>query len=86
MSKLARLLEARCRRLQVQERLTTRITKDLDLWGDAAGAACVIRAKHMCVCARGVGKQGSEMVTSSLTGPFKSDPATRAEFFKLAGV
>lgn len=82
LSKMARLLEVFARRLQVQERLTVEVTKALDEHLKPLGSACLINAKHMCMCARGVNKQHSSMVTSSLTGVFRQ-PEVRAEFFTL---
>lgn len=86
ISKLARLLDMFAKRLQVQERLTTQITEAID-WHvpNCRGAGCVIKSKHMCIGCRGVGKQNCVMVTSSLTGRLRNDPATRAEFLNLIG-
>jgi len=86
VSKLVRLLEVYARRLQIQERLCQQITAALDQYLQPLGSACVLNAQHMCMTARGVQKQGSRMVTSSLTGVFKTNPQTRAEFLQLAGV
>ena len=82
ISKLARLLEVYSRRLQVQERLTEQITAALDKHLRPKGSACVIEAKHQCMSCRGVMKQNSSMITSSLTGAFL-EPAVRSEFFSL---
>ncbi len=82
LSKLARLVDCYARRLQVQERLTCQITKALDDHLKPLGSACVIEASHQCMTCRGVGKQHSVMVTSSLTGKFR-DSEVRAEFFNL---
>lgn len=83
ISKLARLVDIYARRLQIQERLTERITAAIvnNLSDDAA---CVIEARHMCMCARGVNKQQSKMITSSLLGEFRN-PEVRSEFMKLIG-
>lgn len=83
LSKLARLLEVYSRRLQVQERLTTQITEALDKHLHPLGSACVIEAKHLCMICRGVQKQQSTMITSSLTGAFREKPEVRGEFFQL---
>lgn len=83
VSKLARLLDIYARRLQVQERLTTQVTQALDTFLQPRGSACVIQARHLCMACRGVKKQHSLMITSSLTGSFRDDPRTRAEFFQL---
>ncbi len=82
VSKLARLVEVYSRRLQIQERLTTQITSALDKHLMPKGSACVIEASHSCMSCRGVMKQQSKMVTSSITGDFKNG-AVRAEFFSL---
>lgn len=82
LSKLARLLEIFARRLQVQERLTVQVTQALDAHLKPLGSACVIEATHLCMTCRGVGKQHSRMVTSSLTGEFRN-PEVRQEFFNL---
>ncbi len=83
LSKLARLLDICSRRLQIQERLTSDVTKLLDEHLQPKGSACVVEAKHFCMMCRGVGKQNSVMVTSSLTGAFKTDSTVRAEFLQL---
>lgn len=83
ISKLARLLEVYSRRLQVQERLTQQITQALETHLRPIGAACVIEAQHLCMACRGVRKQSSTMVTSSLTGAFREDPSVRQELFGL---
>jgi len=85
ISKLARLLEVFARRLTVQERICKQVTDALMEHLQPRGAACVIEAKHLCICSRGVGKQNSVMVTSSLTGCFKTDDKARSEFYSLIG-
>lgn len=85
LSKLARLLEIFTRRLQVQEKITTDVVAALMEHLEPKGAACVLKAKHFCMCARGVNKQRSEMVTSCLKGAFRDNPAARAELFQLIG-
>jgi GTP cyclohydrolase I len=86
LSKMVRIVHAFARRLQVQERLTTQVT---DLLMDSIllpnGAACVIEASHSCIACRGVNTPGSVTVTASLRGAFKTDPATRAEFYRMIG-
>ena len=83
LSKLARLVEVYSRRLQIQERLTQQITTALDTHLKPLGSACVVSASHSCMTCRGVNKQHSRMITSSLTGPFRKDPAARAEFMAM---
>lgn len=82
VSKLARLLEAFSRRLQIQERLTTQITDALMEHLNPLGAACVLQAKHFCMVCRGVQKQNSIMTTSSLRGEF-TQPEVKSEFLTL---
>jgi GTP cyclohydrolase I len=82
VSKLARILDMFARRLQIQERICTQVTEAINDVLAPVGAACVLEAKHFCMCGRGVGKQNSEMVTSSLTGAFRKKEV-RAEFFSL---
>lgn len=79
VSKLVRLLEIFSRRLQIQERLTEQVTEALMTYLKPKGAACVIEAKHFCMVCRGVHKQNSTMVTSSLKGEFLQ-PEVRQEF------
>lgn len=82
ISKLARLVDIYARRLQIQERICKQVTGDLMKHLKPLGAACIIEATHMCMRARGVSKQNSIMITSSLEGKFR-DPAVRAEFLNL---
>lgn len=82
LSKLARLVDAHARRLQVQERMTSDIATDLMKHLQPLGAGCVVRATHSCMACRGIRKQGAEMVTSSLQGRFR-EPEIRAEFLAL---
>lgn len=82
VSKMARILEIYSRRLQIQERLTEQVTECLEAQLKPKGAACLIEAVHLCMACRGVEKQGSAMVTSSLTGAFRQ-AEVRSEFFSL---
>lgn len=70
ISKLARLVEIYSRRLQIQERIGMQVTDALMKYLQPKGAACIIEAQHLCMMARGVQKQNSIMVTSSLRGLF----------------
>ena len=79
LSKLARLVDAYARRLQVQERLTVQIVDALERHLEPLGAACIIRAHHSCMSLRGVGKDTGGMVTSEMRGVFFDDPRARAE-------
>ena len=81
LSKLARLVEVFSRRLQLQENLTSEIAESLMKYLNPLGAAVHIEAKHFCMCARGVNKQNSMMVTTAVRGLFKDDPSCRNEFF-----
>jgi len=83
ISKLARLLESKARRLQIQERICQEITGDIDNIINPHGSACVLEAQHFCMTSRGVQKQNSIMVTSSLTGVFRTKKEVRAEFLGL---
>jgi len=85
ISKLARLVECFSRRLQIQERLTTQISNALNDVLKPKGVGVVVKAQHLCMVARGVEKQHSWMVTSSMTGVFRDDPQVRNEFLKLVG-
>lgn len=82
ISKLARLLDIYARRLQIQERIGTQVTKALDEYLKPLGSACILEATHLCMCARGVSKQHSILTTSSLTGVFRQIEV-RQEFLTL---
>ncbi|MCB9034946.1 MAG: GTP cyclohydrolase I FolE [Chitinophagales bacterium] len=82
LSKIARVVDAYARRLQVQERLTTQIRDCINEALQPLGVAVVIEAKHMCMMMRGVQKQNSITTTSAFTGEFEKN-ATRSEFMKL---
>lgn len=82
LSKIARVVDAFSRRLQVQERLTIQIRDCIQEALDPQGVAVVIEAKHMCMMMRGVQKQNSVTTTSSFTGQFAHEP-TRSEFLRL---
>lgn len=79
ISKLARLVDAYARRLQIQERLTTSIADALDRVLRPRGVAVVIDAAHECMASRGVGKQGASLVTRAFRGVYLDDAAARAE-------
>lgn len=85
ISKLARLLEIFSRRLQIQERICEQVTEAIMSHLQPLGAACVIEAEHLCMRMRGIQKQNSVMVTSSLKGVFLENLATREEFLRLIG-
>lgn len=83
ISKLARLLDIFAKRLQIQERIGEQVTSALMKHLAPKGAACIITAKHLCIASRGVNKQNSEMVTSSLTGCFLEEGSARSELMQL---
>jgi GTP cyclohydrolase I len=79
LSKLARVVDATARRLQVQERMTTQIADAIEAALDPRGVLVVIEAEHLCMSMRGVRKPGTLTVTSAVRGLFRTDAATRAE-------
>ncbi len=83
LSKIPRLVDMYARRLQVQERLTTQIAETIDTKINPKGVAVVIEAQHLCMIMRGVEKQNSVAVTSSMLGAFKDLQNTRNEFLNL---
>jgi GTP cyclohydrolase IA len=85
VSKLARLVDMYARRLQLQERLTEQISQVVMSTIDAKGVGVMIEARHLCMMMRGVEKQNSTMVTSSVLGVFRDSVATREEFLALIG-
>lgn len=85
LSKIARVVDMFARRLQIQEQLTTQIANAIHDATDAVGVGVVIEAEHLCMMMRGVEKQNSTMVTSSVLGVFRDHLATREEFLTLIG-
>lgn len=85
ISKLARVVEAYARRLQVQEKLTAQIAECIQQALAPRGVGVLIQAQHECMTTRGVHKRGVTMVTSTLLGAFRDDARTRAEFLRLVG-
>ena len=85
LSKIPRIVDMYAQRLQVQERLTVQVADFLMEKLEPKGVACVIEATHLCTMMRGVRKQEATMVTSSMTGTFRRDARTRAEFMGLIG-
>ena len=83
LSKIPRILDAYARRLQLQERLTTQVSDSLMEILQPLGVAVIIEAAHMCMMMRGVEKQNSYTVTSSMRGVFKENPTTRQELMSL---
>ena len=83
LSKVPRLVELFSRRLQIQERLTTQIAETIQKVIEPQGVGVVIEARHLCMMMRGVEKQHSAAVTSSMLGAFRSSEETRSEFLSL---
>ncbi|PYV55576.1 MAG: GTP cyclohydrolase I FolE [Acidobacteria bacterium] len=83
LSKIPRLIEIFSRRLQIQERLTTQIAETIQKAIDPQGVGVVIEARHLCMMMRGVEKQHSAAVTSSMLGCFRNEQETRSEFLSL---
>lgn len=83
LSKIARVVDIYARRLQVQERLTTQIARGLLDVLNAHGVAVVLEASHFCMVMRGVQKQNSKTITSSMLGAFREDSRSRSEFMEL---
>jgi GTP cyclohydrolase I len=85
ISKLARVVEAFSRDLQLQERLTVQIADWLEHELEPRGVGVVVSAEHLCMTIRGVRKPGARTVTSALRGLLRDDARTRQEFFSLVG-
>ena len=85
ISKLARVVEAFARRLQVQEKMNAQIANTIQRVLEPKGVAVVIEAVHQCMTTRGVHKTGVSMVTSSMLGEFRKNPLTRREFLSVIG-
>ena len=83
ISKLARVLDAYAKRLQIQEKMTAQIAKAIDEVLEPKGVAVVLEAAHQCMTTRGVHKPGVSMVTSHMLGAFRADEATRKEFLAI---
>jgi GTP cyclohydrolase I len=83
LSKIPRLIEIFSRRLQIQERLTTQIAEAIQRAVEPQGVGVVIEARHLCMMMRGVEKQHSSAVTSSMLGCFRDEEETRSEFLSL---
>jgi GTP cyclohydrolase I len=85
ISKLARVLEAYARRLQIQEKLTAQVANTIQEVLQPRGVGVIIDAAHQCMTTRGVHKPGMSMVTSRMLGSFRTDPSTRREFLAIVG-
>ncbi len=85
ISKLARVIDAYAKRMQIQERLTAQIAQAIETVLQPRGVAVVIESEHHCMSTRGVRKSGVSMVTTRMLGCFKEDPERRREFYNLLG-
>jgi GTP cyclohydrolase I len=85
ISKLARLVDAFAKRLQIQEKMTVQIADTLNDVLQPKGVGVILEASHQCMSTRGVHKAGVAMVTSRMLGTFRSDPSTRREFLAIVG-
>jgi len=85
ISKLARVVDAYSKRLQIQEKLTAQIANTIQSVLEPRGVAVVIEAAHQCMTTRGVHKPGVTMVTSRMLGAFRDNPATRRELLAMIG-
>jgi GTP cyclohydrolase IA len=85
ISKLARLVEAYAKRLQIQEKMTAQIASAINDVLQPNGVAVVIEAAHQCMTTRGIHKPGTTMVTSHMLGGFRNDQSTRREFLAMIG-
>jgi GTP cyclohydrolase I len=86
ISKLARVVEAYAKRLQIQEKLTAQIANTIQDVLEPRGVAVVIEAAHQCMTTRGVHKPGVTMVTSRMLGAFRDNPTTRREVLAMIGI
>ena len=85
LSKVARLVDMFARRLQVQERLTRQIADAIQDAINPVGVGVICEARHLCMMMRGVEKQHSSAITSTMLGDFRDNPKTREEFLSLVG-
>jgi GTP cyclohydrolase IA len=85
ISKLARLVDAFAKRLQIQEKMTVQIADTLNEVLQPVGVGVILEAAHQCMSTRGVHKAGASMVTSRMLGSFRDDPSTRREFLAIVG-
>jgi GTP cyclohydrolase I len=85
ISKLARVVDAYAKRLQIQEKLTAQIANTIQDVLEPRGVAVVIEASHQCMTTRGVHKPGVTMVTSRMLGAFRDNPDTRRELLSMIG-
>jgi GTP cyclohydrolase IA len=84
ISKLARVVEAFAKRLQIQEKMTAQIANTINEVLKPYGVGVILRATHHCMTTRGVHKPDSELITSRMVGCFRDNPLTRHEFLAMA--
>lgn len=85
ISKLARVLDAFAKRLQIQERIGQQVSDAIMKHLNPLGCGVIMEAKHLCMCSRGVGKQNSVMTTSSMQGVFRANHKVQDEFLRMCG-
>ena len=85
ISKLARLVSAYAKRLQIQEKMTSQIANAIEEVLQPEGVAVVLEAAHQCMTTRGIHKRGVIMVTSRMLGAFRNNESTRREFLAMIG-
>ena len=85
ISKLARVVDAYAKRLQIQEKLTAQIANTINDVLQPRGVAVIVEAQHQCMTTRGIHKVGVSMVTSRMLGAFRDDPSTRRELLAMVG-
>ena len=83
ISKLARVVNAYAKRLQIQEKMTAQIANTIQQVLEPEGVAVVLKAEHQCMTTRGVHKPGTDLVTSRMLGAFRDNPITRQEFLAI---
>ncbi|MGO4727755.1 MULTISPECIES: GTP cyclohydrolase I FolE [unclassified Inquilinus] len=86
ISKLARVVDAYAKRLQIQERLTAQVATAIDEVLKPRGVAVMVSSQHHCMTTRGVHKHGTQMITSYMTGAFREDSQLRREFQMMLGM
>lgn len=86
LSKLARVVDAFSKRLQIQERLTAQIADSIEEAVQPRGVAVVMKAHHSCMGCRGANQPEAQMITSKMTGLFMEDEKAREEFLRLSGI
>jgi GTP cyclohydrolase IA len=83
ISKLARVVDAYAKRLQIQEKMTAQIANTIDEVLKPQGVGVILKAAHHCMTTRGVHKPDTDLVTSRMLGCFRDNPATRQEFLSM---